>query len=750
MPYRARVWSAAVLAPALLFPVLSTPAHAEQEPVSETPAVSTTGPVIEGSTPETPVELSDFHGGACSSDPDAPLLINEVAPNFTAYVHDRDSTSSGRQKVKTEFAWFVDGFRIGGAESPSTDVAVWSSGSFQSADSSGLPEDVLIAYRARVHDGTSWSGWSSDCYLKVNTSRPDQGPAVTSTDYLADGMAHGSPGLPGEFTFSNNGVDTAEDYHYGFNDDSCTTKVTPSTQGGSVTLALTPRQEGPNWIYARTVDGFGNSSDCVLVYSFLVAPPSDPVAHIGFDEGEGNRAVDAIDPDRGATLSDGVDWVRGRVGTTDNPDTNPTPRMNGTAVHTSGYTDGAPGPFDEIDTDLLTVDTSGTFSVSVWVKLDHADADHTVVAQEGARQSAFRLGYDDDSGRWAFEMSPEDEYWDGSRPWGSVLSSEAAEVDVWTHLLGTHDSRTGEFILYVDGVEQGEATHTGGWNATGPLTVGRGLFQGIGDHYWPGAIDDIRVWDRMVHDQAVSDHELENEVWRLANRPVSPEGRWTLDEYDGTQVADSTDRGLDATLHGDPLTAWNFAENDVTFSPGVRLNGDGEHIETSGPALRTDRSFSVAAWVRLDETAQGADATAVSQSGQYQSAFHLGYQGSNGGWTFKLSPHDDSSAPGSEGWSRIYSTTPTLLGEWTHLVGVYDHTRKEMVLYVNGLEEARTSVDHAWHAEGGLRIGGARHQGVNDHYHWTGDIDDVHVYQGVLSERDINRVYMGEFPNIQI
>ena len=138
----------------------------------------------------------------------------------------------------------------------------------------------------------------------------------------------------------------------------------------------------------------------------------------------------------------------------------------------------------------------------------------------------------------------------------------------------------------------------------------------------------------------------------------------------------------------------------------------------------------------------------MSQSGQYQSAFHLGYQGSNGGWTFKLSPHDDSPTTGPEGWSRIYSTTPARLGEWTHLVGVYDHTRQEMVLYVNGLEEARAGVNQAWHAEGGLRIGGAQLEGVNDHYHWTGDIDDVHTYQGVLAERDMTRVYAGEFPEL--
>ncbi|CAL9376915.1 hypothetical protein SUDANB121_00984 [Nocardiopsis dassonvillei] len=756
MSRRARAWGAAVLAPVLLLPALSTPAHAEQEPESA-PAVSAgyasdayaddrALPVLHGDhnrPPKAPTELSDSHGGACSTDPAAPRLINETAPTLNAHVRDRDSVPGAPEKVRTEFSWSVDGSQVGSAESPATDVAAWPSGSFQSAEAADLPEGVLITYRARAHDGTSWSGWSQECHLMVNTSRPSRGPEVTSTDYPSDEMAYGSPGRPGEFTFSGNGDETAREYHYGFNDDSCTTKVTPATPGGEVTVTLTPGREGPNWIYARTVDAFGNSSDCVPAYSFSVASLSWPVVHLEFNEGQGNRAVDLLDPDRGATLSEGVDWVHGRIGATENPNTNPMPRMTGTAVHTGG----TPGSHDEITADHPAVDTSGTFSVSAWVNLDSADADHTAVAQEGSSQSAFHLGYQGDSGRWVFTMAPEDEHWDGSSPWAAAVSAEPAETGVWTHLLGTFDSVTGELTLYVDGVEQGGATHTGAWNATGPLTVGRGLFQGTDDFHWPGSIDDVRVWNRMVQDEPVREREFGNEVWRLANRPVAPQGRWLLDEYDGTAVADGTDHGLDAVLHGDPLTAWNFAENHFTDSPGVRLNGQDEYIETLGPALRTDRSFSVAAWVSLEETARGSQATAVSQTGRSQSAFHLGYQGSNDRWSFEFSSQDDST-PGSEG-TAVYSTSPVRSGEWTHLAGVYDHTRKEMVLYVNGIEEARLGVDHAWHAEGGLRIGGALNQGANGH-HWSGDIDDVHTYQGVLRPVDIAIVSTGLFPNIQV
>jgi hypothetical protein len=576
----------------------------------------------------------------------------------------------------------------------------------------------------------------------------EEGPKVTSTDYPSGDEFHGSPGQPGEFTFSSNGDEDVQSYFYDLNGESCVHELTPEELGGSVTVTLTPRRAGPNRIYARTVGASGDSSACVLVYSFLVASPSDPVAHFTFDEGQGDQAADTADSDRGATLSDGVEWVRGRVGAVENPNTDPAPRMEGTAVHLSGRTDGDPGPYDEITVDHPTVDTSGSFSVSAWVKLERPHGDHIAVAQEGTARSAFRLGYQGDTGKWAFEMASEDGHQHGSPERTVTASTDSAEIGAWTHLLGVHYDRTGELTLYVDGVKQDAAAHAGPWSAQGPLTIGRTLSQGTSDNHWSGAIDDVRVWNRVVPDEAVSDYETNSEVWRLANRPLAAEGLWKLDEWDGTTVDDATDHGLDATLHGDPLTVWNTAENDITFSPGMRLNGDDEYVEASGPALRTDRSFSVAAWVRLDEAGEGVDSTAVSQTGEFQSGFQLGYEGSNGSWVFKMAPHDDTPASGSGGWTYAYSSGAARPGEWTHLTGVYDHSSGELVLYVNTFEESRVAVDHAWHAEGPLRIGSAQHGGSNIH-HWTGDIDDVHTYQGVLREGSISSVYNGLFPSAQ-
>lgn len=570
----------------------------------------------------------------------------------------------------------------------------------------------------------------------------EEGVTVTSADYPAGDRFHGSPGLPGDFTFSSNESKDIQSYFYGLNDGTCVREAVPEGPDGSVTVTLTPRHDGPNRIYVRTKDAFGNSSPCVLAYSFLVAPPSDPVTYFTFDEGRGNRAADLFTPDQSLILPEDVEWVRGRVGTKENPHTDPSPRLKGTAVHTSGHAD------SEITTGDSIVDTSGSFSVSTWVKLDRAHTDHIAVAQEGTARSGFHLGYQGDTDQWVFRMSSGDEAPHSSREWTVAASSTPAEVGVWTHLLGTHDDQTGEITLHVDGIEQGAGIHSESWNAEGPLAIGHAPSQGASDHHWPGAIDDVRVWDRLVSDEIVSASESYSEVWRLANGPLAAEGRWMLDEWNGTTVADATDHELDAVLHGDPLAAWNVADNDMTFSPAMRLNGEEEHVETSGPALRTDRSFSVAAWVRLDDAGRSADATAVSQAGTQQSGFQLGYQESRGAWVFKMAARDESSISGETGWAQATSARRAEPGEWTHLAGVYDHTGGELVLYVDGTESSRVKVDRVWHANGPLRIGSAQRGGSNTEY-WTGDLDDVHVYQGVLSPSALTTVYMGLFPSLQ-
>ena len=229
--------------------------------------------------PEKPVTstISDSLGGVCQADRTQPRLINNTEVTLRAQFRDRDSYWVGQQ-VKAQFEWKIEGAEgnLGSADSAYVTVGKWSGGSYRQVTASGLPERELIAYRARGHDRSDWGPWSSWCYLEIDTTKPADGPEVTSPDYPAGDEVHGSVGRTGDFTFANNGVEEATSYHYSVNDASCSTRIDLPSPGTSVTVPITPRRDGPNLIHARITDAYGNSSACALVYTFTVAPPQNP------------------------------------------------------------------------------------------------------------------------------------------------------------------------------------------------------------------------------------------------------------------------------------------------------------------------------------------------------------------------------------------------------------------------------------------------------------------------------------------
>ncbi len=109
--------------------------------------------------------------------------------------------------------------------------------------------------------------------------------------------------------------------------------------------------------------------------------------------------------------------------------------------------DGAAVTFDGTrgygETSRSVLDTTGSYSVAAWVRLDRVpDGFATAVSQDGGADSAFALQYVP-SGHWA--MSGPDE---------RALSEDPPVRGQWTHLAGVRDAATGQWVLYVDGVRQ--------------------------------------------------------------------------------------------------------------------------------------------------------------------------------------------------------------------------------------------------------------------------------------------------------
>ncbi|NUP21889.1 MAG: glycoside hydrolase family 2, partial [Streptomyces sp.] len=203
-------------------------------------------------------------------------------------------------------------------------------------------------------------------------------------------------------------------------------------------------------------------------------------------------------------------------------------------------------------------------------------------------------------------------------------------------------------------------------------------------------------------------------------------GRWSLDENTGTTAAG---QGPDTQ----PLTL----REGASWTPGVsgsalKFDGQKQYAETAGPVVDTSGSYSVAAWVRLDQL-PGNYATAVSQDSRATAnSFYLQY--GHGNFAF--------STPGER---RAQVATAVETGRWYHLVGVRDATTNEIRLYVDGKLAATTTGGAAYPSTGGLTVGRAHWGGSNVDF-WNGAVDEVHAFDKALSAEEVSGLYSDEKP----
>ncbi|MEU7590115.1 LamG-like jellyroll fold domain-containing protein [Micromonospora sp. NPDC049230] len=177
--------------------------------------------------------------------------------------------------------------------------------------------------------------------------------------------------------------------------------------------------------------------------------------------------------------------------------------------------------------------TDDSFTMSAWVMAD-AEGMRTAVSQRGVHQSAAWLKFQSDVGRWQFAVSDEDT---PTTPATSVRSVNPAATDVWTHLAGVYDAGRHEIRLYVNGLLEGtQAVGFTPMASSGPLLVGRALWNDQVVDQWVGGIDNVALFQGAMGGSAMFD-------WYNSQVPGTP----------GTN-----------TLHeGEILTAGQYLRSDV-------------------------------------------------------------------------------------------------------------------------------------------------------------------------------------------
>ena len=194
----------------------------------------------------------------------------------------------------------------------------------------------------------------------------------------------------------------------------------------------------------------------------------------------------------------------------------------------------------------------------------------------------------------------------------------------------------------------------------------------------------------------------------------------------------------------EPTVEWGRSAVSVgTTSPNE--HGEQFTIWDDRPVLRTDQSYSVCAWVKLDKIDRHQ--AIVSQDGASNGGFSLYYANSNGGeWRFKVPATSTST---NDAQSTV-AATPAVGANmnWVQLVGVFDAEKRELRLYVNGDKVSTVGMNSAWQpwqAHGPLAVGRWKSQGQYADFLFGG-LDDLSVFQGVMTDARVSSLYASQAP----
>jgi hypothetical protein len=686
--------------------------------------------------PQTPYGMATSPGGtACVQGTGRPLINPSSALSgnleLSTQLKDPDKdikSGDPDDQVRAEFevnhfntatqAWEPVGSRINGGYIPS--------GSAQSTKvtvpATSFTNGEVYRWHVWAYDGTDHSGWSPWCEFGVDATPPDQAPQVTSTDYPDDQPTdpagwHGGVGRTGTFTFAA-GAGETDVAGFQYELDSTDVDGLSPTVNASTPVQVTPKHEWLNTLYVFPVDQAGNVGTHPAAYSFDVQPASlsgGPVGHWALDEGSGTTAADTSAGGHAVTWTGGVTWGSGRI--------DKSSHLNGTTGY--GTTSGP------------IVHTDKSFTVAAWVRLTDNTHNTTVMAQAGNVNSGFQLYYSKTYDRWIFNKHVDDT---STTDIARASSDQPPTLNAWTHLVGVYDGGalggTKQIRLYVNGIVQSTApTLASVWDATGPLEVGRVKYNSGFQDYFAGDIDDVNIWDRAVSDLPDTSGWAP-EIHDLATQPPSNQGLWSLDEGAGTSAADSSPGGHPITLSGPAV--W---DPEGQIGADVTFDGTSVYGATTGPVLRTDNSFTVAAWVRM--RSDDHTGTVLSQAGSRDSGFQLYYSALYKKWIFNRHLTDTDNPAFARAMST--DTDPPELDSWTHLAGVFDLTDHTIRLYVNGSFNSEVDCGAAWNATGPFEIGRVKYNGGFQDY-FEGDIDDVHVYAGALTRDQVSELQSSGIP----
>ncbi len=424
-----------------------------------------------------------------------------------------------------------------------------------------------------------------------------------------------------------------------------------------------------------------------------------PEAHWKLDEASGSTAIDSIGGHDG-TLTNGPVWTSGRV---------------------DGGLD-----FDGVDdyVDLtsdfgLTNIFDGGATVTAWIyPRGWGESENARILDKASAVSGDRDG-------WMIGLRGEDEAlqfaqgFTGTRGfWRS--QEDTIVLNEWVHIAVVYDASSvaNDAEIYLDGVLQTplvEITPTGTVASDEGIRLRMGNYAQDTSRTFDGVIDDVRIFDRMLN---------ATEVGELAAAGGSPPiAHWMLDDGTGSTALDSAG-GHDGTLTNGPV--WVVGQ----LGDAVRFDGSNDRINVPHqPSLNLVAAMTLSAWVNADSLKPYQMVLTKGDNGVYEN-YWIGTEGNKANFGF---------VAGGTYYQHTTSGLTLSAGTWHHIAATYDDAANEVKIYVDGVAETFSTPGTPVINSEKLIIGNSYYGGEG----FDGVIDDVRIYNGVLSATEIANIAAG-------
>ncbi len=366
------------------------------------------------------------------------------------------------------------------------------------------------------------------------------------------------------------------------------------------------------------------------------------------------------------------------------------------------------------------------FTFSAWVKpssVSGCSSENCIIFN---KENSYEWALSNDSTvAWAIANT--------SPGWAWETTGLTVPINIWTHIVITYDGS--HVITYKNGGSPNSQTATGAVNNTGyqnALRIGARGAPGGGSAFFPGTIDDVRIYNRALSAQEVTD------LYKLGSANVAHSntvslssglvGYWT---FDGPSLNWRTNTAADSSGNGNTGTLVNMS---TTSSPtagkigqALKFNGSSQYV-SMGSAGVSATSFTYAAWVK---------------AGTYSS--YRGIVENDAGGTIPQGLWTENGlgitlviGTGNGHAVLLIPVAKATLNTWHYIVGTANGTT--YALYLDGVNVGATYSDTGYGGSpvhNAIGVGGT---GGGPGY-FSGSIDDVRIYNRALSAQEVAQLY---------